>query len=84
MPAFPVDTHVGRVTRRVGLAGPRDSEEKIKTIWERLAPPERFYSLHLNLIRLGREVCQARAPRCSICALNAICLYAISGGLDGR
>ena len=33
-PAFPVDTHVGRVTRRLGLAGPKDSEEKIKAIWE--------------------------------------------------
>ena len=56
-PAFPVDTHVGRVTRRLGLAGPKDSEEKIKTIWEALASSAWFYPLHLNLIRHGREVC---------------------------
>ena len=84
MPAFPVDTHVGRVTRRLGLAGPKDSEEKIKIIWERLAPPDWYFALHLNLIRLGREVCQARAPRCGICALNAICLYATSREMEGR
>jgi len=85
MPAFPVDTHVGRVTRRLGLAGPKDSEEKIKAIWEHLVPPAWYYPLHLNLIRLGREVCQARAPRCGICALNAMCQYANSrGGMSSR
>lgn len=74
-PAFPVDTHIGRVTRRLGLAGPKDSEEKIKAIWERLTPPERYYPLHLNLIRHGREVCQARRPRCDVCVLNEVCRY---------
>lgn len=75
-PAFPVDTHVGRVTRRLGLAGPRDGEEKIKRIWEALVPPEWFYPLHLNLIRHGREVCLARTPKCHECVLNDICRYA--------
>lgn len=74
-PAFPVDTHIGRVTRRLGLAGPRDSEEKIKTIWEKLTPPEWYYPLHLNLIRHGREVCQARRPQCDVCVLNEVCRY---------
>lgn len=74
-PAFPVDTHIGRVTRRLGLAGPKDSEEKIKAIWEKLTPPEWYYPLHLNLIRHGREVCQARRPRCDVCVLNEVCRY---------
>lgn len=74
-PAFPVDTHVGRVTRRLGLAGPKESEEKIKGIWERLVPPAWFYPLHLNLIRHGREACHAQRPACGICALNEICQY---------
>jgi endonuclease-3 len=72
-PAFPVDTHVGRVTRRLGLAGPRDSEEKIKRIWEELAPPEWFYPLHLNLIRHGRQVCHAQRPECDACVLAEVC-----------
>jgi endonuclease-3 len=73
--AFPVDTHVGRVTRRLGLAGPKDSEEKIKAIWEGLAPPDWYYPLHLNLIRHGREVCQARQPACWRCSLRDLCRF---------
>jgi endonuclease-3 len=74
--AFPVDTHVGRVTRRLGLAEPRATEEKIKGIWERLAPAAWFYPLHLNLIHHGREVCHARAPACGACVLADLCAYA--------
>jgi endonuclease III len=73
--AFPVDTHVGRVTRRLGLAAPKESEEKIKAIWEALAPPAWYYPLHLNLIRHGRQVCRARAPDCLACVLNDVCRY---------
>jgi endonuclease-3 len=79
-PAFPVDTHVGRVTRRLGLAGPKDSEEKIKAIWESLAPAAWFYPLHLNLIRHGREVCHAQRPACGICRLEEICRYEQKNG----
>ena len=74
-PAFPVDTHVGRVTRRLGLAGSKDSEEKIKGIWEGLVPAEWFYALHLNLIRHGRQVCHAQRPACGVCVLDDICNY---------
>lgn len=79
-PAFPVDTHVGRVTRRLGLAGPRDSEAKIKGIWEGLAPPEWYYPLHLNLIRHGREVCHAQRPACGVCTLRDVCRYDSKSG----
>jgi len=74
--AFPVDTHVGRVTRRLGLAAPKDTEEKIKGLWERLVPSEWYYALHLNLIRHGREVCHAHRPECERCVLNDLCCYA--------
>ncbi|MCB0245813.1 MAG: endonuclease III, partial [Anaerolineae bacterium] len=43
--------------------------------WESLAPGDWFYALHLNLIRHGREVCIARAPRCEICVLRDLCDY---------
>ena len=78
--AFPVDTHVGRVTRRLGLAAPKDTEEKIKGLWERLVPSEWYYALHLNLIRHGREVCHAPRPECGRCVLNDRCRYAGNAG----
>ena len=72
-PAFPVDTHVQRVTQRLGLAGPKDDPAKIKALWESLAPAEWFYPLHLNLIRHGRQVCHARKPACEVCPLQPHC-----------
>lgn len=74
--AFPVDTHIQRITQRVGLAGAKASPAAIKAIWEALLPGDRYYPLHLNLIRLGREICQARAPRCPICPLAPHCAFA--------
>ena len=79
-PTFPVDTHVGRVSRRLGIADQRAGEEKIKEIWEALAPPEWFLPLHLNIIRHGREVCSARRPACPTCLLNDICRYHLQTG----
>jgi endonuclease-3 len=73
--AFPVDTHVGRVTRRLGLAGPKDTEEKIKALWERVVPSDWYYPLHLNLIRHGRQVCHALRPDCGKCVMVDLCRY---------
>jgi endonuclease-3 len=70
---FPVDTHVQRITQRLGLADSRADPAKVKQIWEALLPPETYYSLHLNMIRHGREVCQARNPKCAICVLQDQC-----------
>jgi endonuclease-3 len=75
MPAFPVDTHVHRVTKRIGLIGPRVSAEKAHRLLEDLLPPEYYYPFHLNLIRHGREICHARNPRCEICPLQTVCDY---------
>lgn len=75
MPAFPVDTHVHRVTKRLGLIPPHASRERAHQILEALMPPETYYAFHLNLIRHGREVCQARQPRCEVCILRDVCDY---------
>lgn len=75
LPAFPVDTHVHRVTGRLGLIGPKVSAERAHDILERIAPPEDYYPLHLNLIRHGREVCHARTPQCAVCPLQGHCNY---------
>ncbi len=74
-PTFPVDTHVQRVSQRLGMVPPKASPLKVKQTWEALLPPETYYPLHLNLIRHGREVCKARNPRCQVCILQDLCDY---------
>jgi endonuclease-3 len=74
-PAFPVDTHIHRVTGRLGLRPPKMSAEKAHKHFEALLPPEAYYPAHLNIIRLGREVCHARTPDCPACPLKDLCDY---------
>jgi endonuclease-3 len=74
-PAFPVDTHVHRVTQRLGLIGPQTSAEQAHEELEKIIPPEQFLAAHLNIIRHGREVCHARHPNCEECPLTAYCEY---------
>lgn len=73
-PAFPVDTHVHRVTGRLGLI-PKMSAEKAHLELEKIVPPEHYYAFHLNVIHHGRQVCQARKPKCNECALTAHCQF---------
>ena len=74
-PAFPVDTHIYRVTGRIGLLTDRMTVQAAHTHLEKLLPPETYYAVHLNLIRLGREVCAARKPACPRCPLRSLCKY---------
>ena len=74
-PAFPVDTHVHRVSRRLGLIGPKTSREKSHEVLEALLPPEIYYTFHLNLIAHGREVCKSQRPCCAACILQEYCSY---------
>jgi endonuclease III len=75
-PAFPVDTHVYRVTGRLGLRPEGMTVEQAHPYLEALFPPETYSAAHLNLIRLGREICAARKPDCPHCPLRKICAYA--------
>ena len=72
-PAFPVDTHVHRVSKRLGLIGPKVSREKAHVELEELMPVEAYYPFHLNVIRHGRGICSSRKPRCTECSLNDLC-----------
>jgi endonuclease-3 len=74
-PAFPVDTHVHRVTRRLGLIGPKVSREKAHDELEQLVDAKDYYAFHLNLIHHGREVCTSRKPHCEECFLSDLCDY---------
>jgi endonuclease III len=71
--AMPVDTHVHRVTRRLGLIPPKASAEKADRALHELIPEGMRTELHVALIRLGREICKAPTPRCRICPLKDIC-----------
>jgi endonuclease-3 len=75
LPAFPVDTHIHRVSGRLGLRPARANAEQAHDILADLFPPETYYDIHLNLIRHGRQVCQARRPRCENCFLTDLCDY---------
>jgi endonuclease-3 len=74
-PAFPVDTHVHRVTRRLGLIGPKVSAAKAHQVLEGLLPPKLYYPFHINVIAHGRRVCKAPRPHCELCALRDLCDY---------
>jgi len=72
-PAFPVDTHIYRVTGRLGLRPEEMTVEEAHPYLESLFPPEAYYAAHLNIIRLGREICSARKPACGGCPLRKVC-----------
>jgi endonuclease III len=75
LPAFPVDTHVYRVTGRLGLRPQAMTVEAAHEHLARLYDPAQYAAAHLHLIRLGREVCRARAPDCPRCPLRRMCPY---------
>lgn len=74
-PLFPVDTHIHRVTKRLGWIPSNTSADKAHDLLTTVVPPQLHYRLHLNLIRFGREICQARRPRCEVCPLTDLCEY---------
>ncbi len=78
--AFPVDTHITRITRRLSLVSEKGSYEEISRVWMEALDPDDYEDAHLQLIAFGRKVCLARKPRCSDCPLNDLCEYYKSGG----
>ena len=72
-PALPVDTHVYRVARRLGLVGEQVTPEQAHALLEAQVPAGDVYAFHIGLIKHGRHTCTARAPSCGACPLNDIC-----------
>jgi endonuclease-3 len=70
---FPVDTHIHRLSKRLGFVPENATREKTHEIMGNLVPPKKMYSFHLNLITHGRKTCIARKPRCPECVLNPLC-----------
>ena len=74
IPAFPVDTHVFRITRRIGLAK-GDTADKVSDEMMKKLPKYKWHLMHHLLITHGRATCIAQSPKCEICNVNKLCNY---------
>ena len=72
---FPVDTHIHRIAKRLGLIQPTCSAEKAHHEFPLIIPEGKSYPFHMNLIYFGRQICNARKPLCDQCPLTDYCLY---------
>ena len=72
---IPVDRHIFRITKRLELVPEKAGYEEVRQTLEAAAPPGRHVDVHVLLIRFGREICQARNPKCGECFLGDICPY---------
>lgn len=74
-PVLPVDTHVHRVARRLGLIPSQSSARKAQELLGQIVPGRWVLEFHLDLIRHGRQTCLARQPRCGECPLAEKCVF---------
>jgi endonuclease-3 len=72
-PVLPVDTHINRVAKRLGLIDSRVSAEKAHELLGDMVPAEDVYQFHIHMIEHGRRVCKAQRPRCRECILLKVC-----------
>ena len=74
-PVMPVDTHVHRVARRLGIIEERVTAVQAHPILTALAgpEPEHIYAAHVDFVRHGRRICHARRPKCGVCPLAPLC-----------
>ena len=75
---FPLDTHIFRVLKRMGILPEKINDAKAHELLNLLVPGGKFYSLHVNLIRLGRQICRPREPLCEKCPLIEYCDYGLT------
>ena len=70
---LPIDTHVQRVAKRLGLLGNDRPASQLHDALERVVAPQDRYAFHVNAVAHGRAVCRARNPRCGVCTLRRLC-----------
>jgi len=73
--AFPVDTHVNRLSARIGFVPDGTPADKTHYIMEEIVPPKDYFAFHIQLIQHGKQTCKARKPKCDECPLTALCAY---------
>ncbi len=76
---FPLDTHIFRIFKRMGVLPEKISDTNAHKLLDELVPSGKFYSLHINLIRLGKQTCRPREPLCEECPLIEYCDYGLNG-----
>ncbi len=74
-PAFPVDTHILRVSQRLGIIGPKVNADKASAVYMEYTSPGDRLKFHIDIIHFGRQVCHARNPECDKCKLTRMCFY---------
>ena len=74
---FPLDTHIFRILKRMGILPEKIADAKAHRLLDELVPSGKFYSLHVNLIRLGKQICRPREPLCEECPLIEYCDYGL-------
>lgn len=74
-PVFPMDTHIFRILRRIGILPEKINDKMAHRMIEKLIPAPKFYSLHINLITHGRRVCYPKPPKCEQCSLIEHCNF---------
>ena len=72
-PYLPVDTHVFRVAKRLGLIDARTSIKEVHRLLQQQLPPSKVYQFHIHMIEHGRKICHARNPQCDSCILRNDC-----------
>jgi len=70
---FPVDTHVHRICKRLGLVPEKANAEKTHHLMQPLVPKGKAFSLHINFLKLGRTICKAQKPACRECPISNLC-----------
>jgi endonuclease-3 len=75
---FPLDTHIFRVLKRMGILPDKVTDAKAHRLLDELVPHGKFYSFHVNLIRLGRSICRPREPLCERCPVVEYCDYGMN------
>ena len=78
IPAFPVDTHITRISKRTGIADEKNSPEEISEFFESVVPASRCLGGHVNIIAHGREICRSRNPKCKDCVLAVQCEFLLN------
>jgi endonuclease-3 len=74
-PVFPVDTHIFRISKRLGWLDEKVTEAKANELLDQIVPNEIKYRLHLNMIAHGRQICRPQKPKCQECVLRNLCEY---------
>ncbi len=74
-PVFPVDTHIHRIAKRLGVIGPRVNADLAHDLLKPMIAPDDRYEMHVLLIEHGRRICRAVNPRCGECVLLSVCPF---------